>query len=196
MMEEPATAGDTVTALPRKRSTALYAIVGLLLAAVLIGGALYWHKHSVGHEVQGALEGETGARIAVYRRELVGGNDIVFDLETVDGATSMVDITRKLLKSAEALAEEDFGRVYLAFSGEEKFYLEGAYFKRLGAERDWQNPIYTIRTMPENVRKLDGSSAFETWTGGWLGVMGQQMNDNNEFHRQWWVNDAITDLGT
>lgn len=180
--------------LPAKRRSLLW----LLLVAALLAGATYlglsWRQHSVNGEVEKALAGETGAVTPVYRRKLIGGNDIVFDVSSSDGELSMVDMTRRLLKTAEALQNEDYDRVYLANKGREKFYLEGPYFKQLGQERQSQNPVYTIRTMPENVRKLDGSPAFETWTGGLLGVMGGQMEDNAEFHRQWWVNEALTDL--
>lgn len=106
----------------------------------------------------------------------------------------MVSMTRRLLKVAEALKDDDYGRIYLSYKGREKFYLEGPYFKQIGTEREWQNPIYTVRTMPENVHNLDGSPAFQTWTGGWLGVMGQQMDDNNEFHRKWWVDDSLAEV--
>jgi hypothetical protein len=48
--------------------------------------------------------------------------------------------------------------------------------------------------LPEHVYALDGTPAFGTWTGGWLGVMGKQLDDSNEFHKQWWVNEALGDF--
>jgi hypothetical protein len=156
--------------------------------------AVWWNKHAINSTVQTALAGETGAETSVYRRGLLGSEDIVFDVKSVEGEMSMVDMTRRLLKTAEALKDEDFGRVYLAYKGAEKFYFDGAYFKRIGEEREWQNPVYTIRTMPSNVYKLDGSPAFGSWSGGLIGVIGAEMNDNNGFHQEWWVNDAIAAL--
>jgi hypothetical protein len=156
----------------------------------LIGG--WWQKHSVNNAVQTALAGETEAETAVYRRGAFGGDDIVFDVKSVQGEMSMVDMTRRLLKTAEALKDDDFERVFLAYKGTEKFYLEGAYFKQIGEERAWQNPVYTIRTMPSNVHNIDGSPAFGTWSGGLIGVIGGEMNDNADFHKKWWVDDALT----
>jgi hypothetical protein len=169
----------------------------LLLAAIAAATAVsaYSRKHALNDQVQAALAGETGAETVVYRRALFGGDEIVFDITSVGGEISMVDMTRRLLKSAEALQKEDFDRVYLAYKGQEKFYFDGAYFKQIGAERDWQNPVFTIRTMPENVRNLDGTQAFESWSGGLIGVIGAQMEDNAKFHRQWWTNEATADLG-
>jgi len=52
-----------------------------------------------------------------------------------------------------------------------------------------QNPVYTMRTFPQNVYALDGSPAFETWSGGLLGVLGKQLEDFSEFHKQWYLNE-------
>lgn len=178
---------------PLRKRAVVYLMISLVIAAAIFG-ALEWRKHSINSQVQAALADETGATTVVYRRDLLGGNDIVFDVQSVGGDMSMVVMTRRLLKTAEALKDSNLGRVYLAYKGREKFYFDGAYFKEIGAERETQNPVYTIRTMPENVHNLDGSPAFQPWSGGWLGVLGQQMNDVNEFHRKWWTDDAIGDL--
>ena len=79
--------------------------------------------------------------------------------------------------------------VKLSHAGNEKFRITGEYFKKLGLEFGEQNPVYTIRTMPQNLYKPDGTAAFGTWTGGVLGVLNNQMEDFNEFHRQWYVSD-------
>jgi hypothetical protein len=52
--------------------------------------------------------------------------------------------------------------------------MKGSYFAELGREFSTQNPVYTLRTMPENMFLLDGHPAFETWTGGLLAVLGQR----------------------
>ena len=44
-------------------------------------------------------------------------------------------------------------------------------------------------TFPENLLKVDGSRAYPTWAGGLLGVSGKQVEDFNDFHRQWWLQD-------
>jgi len=81
--------------------------------------------------------------------------------------------------------ENDFDKVDLACGGENIFVLDGAAYKTIGQEYTTQNAIYTIRTFPEKLKFPDGSPAYETWTGGILGVMGQQMEDFNNCMVKW-----------
>ncbi|BCG73329.1 hypothetical protein MesoLj113a_44870 [Mesorhizobium sp. 113-1-2] len=69
--------------------------------------------------------------------------------------------------------------------------MDGDYFRQIGREREWQNPVYVIRTLPENLKRIDGEPAFDTWTGGWLGVASKQMEDHAEFHKQWYLRDML-----
>lgn len=172
----------------------LFALLSIFALVLVCAGGFYLYARTVSAPVAKALADETGADTRVYRRNWISSDEIVFDIRSVEGGISMADMTRRLLKAAEALKGSDFTRVYLAYRGEERFVLEGSYFKRLGEERGYQNPIYTIRTLPENVSNLDGSPAFGRWSGGWLGVMGRQLEDSNEFHRRWWVGDAMSDF--
>lgn len=114
-------------------------------------------------------------------------NSIVFDLRRVEGENSMADVTRLLLQFAQTQKDHRYRQVTLAYRGESKFKLEGEYFQTLGEEFGEQNPVYTIRTLPENLYMPDGERAFGTWTGGLLGVLGKQMEDHQEFHRRWYL---------
>lgn len=186
-MEEVKAAGGPLS---KKRARRSGWLVGVVLLGLIAAG-LYLHRYAPDRAVQAALIGEDDAKLTVHRRDLLGGDALVVDLRSVGDEASMASVTRILLKAAEALKDEKYDRVYLAYAGNEKFFFEGSYFKQIGEERSWQNPVYTIRTLPENARKPDGSQAFQTWTGGWLGVLGQQLEDSNKFHRQWWVDDAL-----
>jgi hypothetical protein len=90
-----------------------------------------------------------------------------------------------LLQASSVLKERTFEQVHLARAGNVRFRLDGAYFKRLGEEYGVQNPICTMRTLPENVLKPDGTKAFPTWEGGLLGVAGKQMEDLTAFVAAW-----------
>ncbi len=120
---------------------------------------------------------------------LVNPKTLVFDLQVVSETNSPVDIFRVLLQFAATQKDCDYETVKLSFKGQTKFLLKGSYFKTLGVEFETQNPVYTMRTLPENVIKPDGTAAFGTWTGGWIGVFGKQMEDFIEFHKQWYIND-------
>jgi hypothetical protein len=123
------------------------------------------------------------ARYAHY----LPSSSIVFDLQGVGPNNSMLDVTRVLLQYAQAMKARSYDEVTLAYDGTSKFKMDGAYFHQLGLEFDSQNPVYTIRTLPEHLRIPDGSPAFEQWTGGWLGVVSKQMEDFSEFHKRWYL---------
>jgi hypothetical protein len=127
----------------------------------------------------------------VYHRFAVNPKVLVFDLRSINGKAAPLDVMRALLQGAEALKDKSFHKVILAYEGKEKFYLEGAFFKNLGFEFGTQNPIYTLRTLPQNVRKLDGTSAYGTWTGGLFGVVARQMEDLSQFSKDWFLTDAL-----
>ncbi len=114
---------------------------------------------------------------------------LVLDLWNISPETSMADVDRVLLDTAEVFKDRSFSKVQLAFRSQARFQFDGSYFRQLGEERSWQNPVYTIRTMAENTEEPNGRPAFETWTGGWLGVINRQMEDHSEMHRRWYIND-------
>lgn len=116
---------------------------------------------------------------------------LVIDVKEVTDNNSAADVFRILLQYAEKIQKMEFEKVNLNSKGKIKFYLKGDYFRELGEEYDFQNPVYTMRTFSENVYTLDGRNAFPTWTGGVIGVLGKQMEDFNEFHRQWYINDLF-----
>ncbi|MFW8564861.1 hypothetical protein [Orrella sp. 11846] len=131
-----------------------------------------------------------GVDVVAYHQWLVNPTTVVFDIREVGGNNSMLDVTRVLLTFASEMKDRSLSRVVLAFKGDQRFYMEGDYFKTLGQEYGIQNPNYTINNMPSNIKNLDGTSAFSTWRGGFLGVLEKQLKDFNEFHEKWWLSDT------
>ena len=132
----------------------------------------------------------SGISVHVYYEWLVNPQSIVIDIWSIEeSSTSMADVDRVLLQTAAHLQDREYSKVVLAYNGEHRFLLEGEYFGQLGREYGIQNSIYTIRTLAENVYKMDGRSAFPTWTGGLLGVLSKQMEDHQKFHEQWYLDD-------
>lgn len=120
-------------------------------------------------------------------------DSLVIDLRNISNESSPADIFRVLLQFAETQKEKEFADVTLSFRGKPKFILKGEFFHTLGEEYGSQNPIYTMRTFPENVYLLDGTAAFGTWSGGLFGVLKEQLNDFGEFHKQWYINELVED---
>ncbi len=101
----------------------------------------------------------------------------------------MTDMDRILFQLAEILVDKNFEKVIFSFRFDEKYFVRGDYFKKMGQEFPHQNIVYLIRTFPERVYNMDGSKAFSTWTGGLLGVFTKQMEDHNDFHKVWYLED-------
>ena len=99
-------------------------------------------------------------------------------------AASPADILRALLQKAESLQSREFSRVELHSGYTHKFILEGDYFQVLGEEYDFQNPMYTARTLPEKVKEPDGTQAYHSLGGG-LSGLSDQMENFNEFAVDW-----------
>lgn len=172
---------------------------GIVAAAVAVGVVLlivltnFIFVHSQMRSVLASDERNRGISVWAYYAYGLPSDSIVFDLRDVANEKSQLDITRVLLQFSAKMKMRDFDVVYLAWRGERKFLFDGQYFKELGLEYDSQNPIYTIRTMPENVRTLDGGRAYSSWSGGWLGVLNKQLEDSNQFHKDWYLDDLLAE---
>jgi hypothetical protein len=171
-------------------------LIAKVCAAVVIVAAAVagWNHVSVNGPVAKRLA-QTPANeklnVLAYHQYAVLPSVLVLDLRKVGEDASAADSIRVLLQSAEALKDKKFERVVLAHRGKQKLQLEGDYFKKIGEEFEFQNPVYTMRTLPENVQHLDGSPAYGTWTGGVLGVLGKQMEDLISFAKDWYLQDLI-----
>lgn len=162
----------------------------LLLLLVLIPLSVYgWNYLTLQRKVSEVLDKDPrnkGVEVSVHYKTYVHPSVLVYDLRDVAGTNSRLDVTRVLLQFAEQVKDRKFERVELAFRGETKFLLGGDYFQELGREYNYQNPVYTTNHMPENLRLPDGTRAYDTWTGGLLGVSLKQMQDFNDFHDRWY----------
>ena len=141
-----------------------------------------------------AIEFDTrndGIVVSTYFRHSLDKSVIVFDLRSVSGDNSPIDVFRVFLDFAEQLRDKPYDFVELAYNSDTKFRIEGSYFQHLGRERRYQNPAYTIRTFSENLQTPAGLPAYSQWTGGMLGVLTRQMEDFNDFHEKWYLDDMV-----
>lgn len=165
---------------------------GLLIVVLACVGWNYWSVHRHVQSVLKSWASDGQVDVLGYHRYLVVPGTIVFDLRSVSMKASSADVDRVLLRFAETQQAREFDNVILAYRGEPKFLLKGEYFQKVGRTFADQNPVYILRTLPQNVLNTDGSPAFETWTGGLLGVLGKQMEDLNNFNHRWFVDDVIS----
>ncbi|MBO7928078.1 hypothetical protein J5X91_17735 [Pseudoalteromonas sp. K222D] len=165
----------------------IFALIGALVAS--------WNYLTLQKKLSGVLASDPrneGISVFVHFEWFVNPSIIVFDIRDVQSDKSPLDVSIVLLQLSESLKDNEYHRVVLSFKGRQKFMLEGSYFKETGMEYGIQNPVYTLRSLSQNVYKLDGSQAFSTWTGGFIGVLGKQMEDLTEFHKQWYINELAT----
>ena len=129
--------------------------------------------------------------VAAYYQMGVIPDAIVYDVWDLGPTASQAEVLGGFLRFADQLKDREFREVRLAFRGETKFILPGRDFAVMGDEYDWQNPVYTILTFPEKLTHPDGRPAFDSWSGGWIGVMSAQMDDVNELGREWYLDDLL-----
>lgn len=120
-------------------------------------------------------------------------NVLSYCVNNLSGEASSIDVFRVFLHVADALKDTVFDQVVLCFRGDEKYLLPGGEFGVMGREFEVQNPIYTLRTFPEKLQLPDGRQAFAKHRGGALYLMRVQMEDVNNMHRHWYLNQLIAE---
>lgn len=135
-----------------------------------------------------------GVSFNVHYKNYVQKNTLVFDLKSVSSDNAPADVFRVFLQTASILKDKKFEKVELEYKGALKFLLNGDYFGKLGNEFGEQNPIYTMRTFPENLYNSNGEAAYSVWEGGMFGVFSKQMDDFNDFHKKWYLDEIASGL--
>lgn len=184
MADHPPTTQDSEVR-PRRRRWPW--VLAASVAALLIYNLTVWlpAANALGQDARNEVTG-----LHVYRSWFVHPRDITIDLVTL-GEAAPIDLTRGLFQAADALKDREFGRVILARQGRPVFMMEGPAFQELGqAYAGGENPVYLLRTLPEQLYRTDGQPAFGTWSGGWLGVLGKQMEDLNAMAAAWAIGEA------
>ena len=170
-----------------RRSILVASVAGVIALSIASGNYVLVQRDM--HAAIASDPRNSGLVLYGYHEKLVVPGAIVIDMRNVSETNSPADVFRLLLQFAAKQKDRDYEKVVLAFRGNHRFILKGAYFKTLGQEYGTQNAVYTMRTLPENVFNIDGTLAFGTWTGGLLGVLGRQMEDFTEFHKRWYINE-------
>ncbi|MFD1436913.1 hypothetical protein HLH14_12555 [Acinetobacter sp. ANC 4282] len=169
-------------------------IIGLLIIVLSILAINYISLQRHMGSILAADSRNKGLKVWVHYKWFINPTQLEYDLRSISGENSTADVTRIMLQFSEKIKNKNFDKVVLAYKGSDKFYFKGDYFQKLGNEYEFQNPIYTLRTIPENVYSLGGGRMYGAWTGGWLGVMGKQMEDLNNFAKDWYLDDVIKEL--
>lgn len=173
----------------------LYWILGIII--VLSIGIYSYNYFTLSKPVKSIVNEDyrnEGIDFEVHYKNYINVNTFEFNLKSVSSQKAAVDVFRVLLQTSSALKNSHFEKVELEYNGTQKFFLKGDYFRQLGREYGEQNPVYVMRTFPENLFHPNGNTAYDKWEGGLLGVMGKQIEDLNDFHKKWYLNDMMREI--
>jgi hypothetical protein len=135
-----------------------------------------------------------GISLDVHYKFYVIPNTLEINLKNVPSEKAMADVFRVFLQTSSALKDKNFDRVELKYKGTLKFFLNGDYYKQIGSEFEEQNPVYTMRTLPENLYNPNGEPSYSKWEGGMFGVLSKQMEDFNDFNRKWYMEEMTNEM--
>jgi hypothetical protein len=135
-----------------------------------------------------------GITIDLHYKFYVIPNTLVFNLKEAPSDKAVADIFRVFLQTSSVLKDKKFNKIELKYKGTLKFILNGDYYAKIGSEFEEQNPVYTIRTFPENLYNPDGEASYSKWEGGMLRVFNKQMEDFNDFNKKWYLDEITSEL--
>lgn len=159
----------------------------ITLVVMAIGAGAWWWKaqrDGIGESAELAAKAQ-GFQVEIYRPGWFGEDELVYDIVGIDNAARRVDAIHAFVAAAERLQDQQFFHVVLANEGKRRFKLAGPYVRRLGKERSFQNSVYTVRTFPQNVQRMDGTRPWPEVRGGLLGVVRAEMENVNPFLDEW-----------
>lgn len=170
-------------------------IIKLLIIAVLISVSIYGFNYlslkMPANEITNVDERNNGIIYDVHYNYHIVSSTLIYNLKNIPADKAPADVFRVFIQTSSALKDKNFDKVELAYKGKTKFVIKGDYFAKIGQEFGEQNPVFTIRTFPENLINLNGEPSYSKWSGGVLGVVGKQMEDFNDFTSKWYVDDML-----
>lgn len=175
----------------KKSKVIILIFIVLIILIFAIVFSLNYQLQSKMNEVIKSDSRNKGIKVTVHYGSYINPSILVYDLKSVSPSNNKLDVFRVFLQFAEKMKSKQFKVIEISFRGKVKFKIKGDYFQKIGQEYSWQNPIYTMRTFPQNLMKIDGSRAYPEWTGGLFGVFFRQVEDFNDFHRKWYLDDLL-----
>lgn len=105
-------------------------------------------------------------------------DSIVLDLgSNHSSGVRRIDVLHLLLQFLSEIEYSGVRRVFLASEGNRIYFVEVSECEDLVESYDGGGRLWALNNCPSRVRNLDGSPAFESWSGGWLGVLKEQSED-------------------
>lgn len=126
-----------------------------------------------------------GAVAGDVRVGYTAAGNIVFDVRACKGDSRLIDPLHLLMQFGYKIKDTPIAYLSIASGGEEVYRLEKSDLDELARQYELGARIWAFDHWPERLKKPTGERAFESWSGGLLGVMKGQMEDLNEALRAW-----------
>lgn len=126
--------------------------------------------------------------------QIVGGDvrvgytpsgNLVFDVRSCKGDSRLIDPLHLLMQFGAKIKDISFDYLSIASGDEEVYRLPKSDLDELAHQYDLGARIWAFDHWPERLRKPTGESAFESWSGGLLGMIKAQAEDLNQALRTW-----------
>jgi hypothetical protein len=111
----------------------------------------------------------------VYYDGAIATDVVVFDLLNGGSATARrIDPVHLLIQFCDEIDLYSVRRIIIARNGSQKFYISGSDMRPLTESYSNGGRPWAFNHLPENLKTMSGLSAYDHWTGGWLGVLQKQ----------------------
>ena len=111
--------------------------------------------------------------------------NIVFDVRCCKGNSRLIDPLHLLLQFGHKIKDVQIEYLSIAGGGEEVYRLAKSDLDELSDQYELGGRIWAFDHWPERLRRSTGGKAFNSWSGGFLGVMKAQAEDLNKALRAW-----------
>ena len=113
------------------------------------------------------------------------GGNIVFDVRASKGDSRLIDPLHLLMQFGYKIKDTSIDHLSIASGGEEVYRLKKSDLDELARQYELGARIWAFDHWPERLHKPSDERAFESWSGGYLGVAKAQIEDLNEALRAW-----------
>ena len=120
-----------------------------------------------------------GMRVSTHFKYYVIPNVVVYDLRSVDGKQTPMDVHTALLEFAKRIRDKRYSRIDLDWRGVNKFSIDGQSFSVLGEQYAKKNFDFVLYKLPRLVHPHVDSP-------------NDDRNALVEFHRHWYGDDVMT----
>ena len=179
----------TIAGYPRKPGLAWVfpsgALTVVLLGVVTIFVWPHVHNNGIREQLR-SCESSGVIDVDVYYDGPFASDVIVFDLsDRLTAVARRIDPVHLLLQFVTKAKSSSLHRIVLAHRGVKLFYVSADDIEELASSYDAGGRIWAFNHLPERCRTMSGTSAYETWSGGWLGVAERQTEDLNSLLEAW-----------